>query len=114
MTADEAIQKAALAYLPATYKRILQHLEDTPCTTDQIAAHLGMTLGSAYKLVSALRDLRVIAIVEFRRLSTTGSIINVWGLGERNATRPKKLTQAERAKRWRAKSATPTLGVWGL
>jgi transcription initiation factor IIE alpha subunit len=114
MTADEAMAKAALAYLPATYKRAIQLLAETESDANGIAAHLGMTLGSAYKLLMILRDLRVIRIARYVRLTNSGTEIRLWGLGEKNVARPVKLTASERCKAFRERKKVPTIGVWGL
>jgi hypothetical protein len=114
VTADEAIAKAAIKYLPATYKRAIQYLEQHPADVTELSAHLGMTVGSGYKLLMALRELKVICIVEHRRLTIKGTAIRIWGLGEKHARPPAKKTPAERSKAWRDRRRTPTLGVWGL
>ncbi len=114
MTVDEAIAKASASYLPATYKRAIQFLAETPSDAEGIAKHLGMTHGSAYKLLMALRELRVICIVDHRRMSSRGTCKRVWGLGTKHANHPPKKTPAERSKKWREKQKVVTMGIWGL
>jgi transcription initiation factor IIE alpha subunit len=114
MTADEAMAKAALAYLPATYKRTIELLAQEETDANGIAKHLGMTLGAAYKLLMVLRDLRVIRIAKYVRMTKSGTEIKLWGLGEKNANRPIKQTASERCKAYRERKKVPTIGVWGL
>lgn len=114
MTADEAMAKAALAYLPATYKRAIELLAENESDATGIAKHLGMTVGAAYKLVMTLRDLGVLRVAGYVRLTTAGSEVKLWGLGTKNAPRPKKLTASERCKAFRERKKVTTLGVWGL
>ncbi len=114
MTADEAIAKASASYLPATYKRAIQFLAETPSDAEGIAKHLGMTLGSAYKLLMVLRELKVIRIAEHRRMSIRGTSVRIWGLGVKNANVPAKKTPAERSKKWRDKKKVVSLGLFGM
>jgi hypothetical protein len=104
MTANEAISKAAIAYLPATYRRILQQLAVETLDAQGIADYLGMTLGATYKLVMVLKGLRVICVVEYRRESIKGAPIKMWGLGSRDVRPPPKIAPAVRSKAWRERN----------
>ena len=113
MTADEAISKAATAYLPATYRRILQQLAVEPLDAQGIADYLGMTLGATYKLVMVLKGLKVICLVEYRRESIKGAPIKMWGLGSRDVRPPPKIEPAARSKAWRERNGQkPKMGVF--
>jgi hypothetical protein len=104
MTANEAISKAATAYLPATYRRILQQLAVEPLDSKGIADYLGMTLKATYKLVMVLKGLKVICVVEYRRESVKGAPIKTWGLGSKDVRPPPKVAPAARSKAWRERN----------
>ena len=104
MTPDEAIAKIAPAYVPATYKRILKRLGDEPLDSQGIADHLGMTLGSAYKLIMMLKAAKVICVVEYHRTSPKGAPIKTWGLGSKDVRPPPKIEPAARSKAWRERN----------
>lgn len=112
MTADQAIAKAAIAYLPATYKRLLTKLENEPLDAQGIAEFLGMTQNSVYKLIMVLKGLRVIRVAEFRRESVKGAPIKVWGLGSKDVRPPPKITPAARSKAWRDRRRVPAAPLW--
>ena len=112
MNAQDALHKAALHYLPATYRRLIMHLADTPCCAQEIADFLGMTLGSAYKLIEVLKAQEVICIVEHRRPGLKGAHIKVWGLGSKDVRPPRKRTPAERSKAWRDRKRPKKLGFF--
>jgi DNA-binding transcriptional ArsR family regulator len=120
MTSDKAIQKAALAYLPVTYKRLLKQLAESPLEAEEIAEFLTMTHGSVYKLLMVLRELKVICVVEYRRNAIKGAPIKVWGLGDKNKRPPAKISPAARSKAWRERHGQPLkpkldpLTIWGL
>ena len=121
MTPDEAIAKIAPAYVPATYKRILQRLGESQLTAQGIADYLGMTLGSAYKLIMMLKASRVICVVEYRRESVKGAPIKIWGLGSKDVRPPPKVEPAARSKAWRERNGqmprVPKLDaftIWGI
>ncbi len=107
MTSDEAIQKVAVAFIPATYKRVLQKLGESPLDSQEIADYLGMTLGGAYKLLMMLKAYKVICAVEYRRQSIKGAPIKVWGLGSKDARPPPKISPAARSKAWRERQCKP-------
>jgi hypothetical protein len=104
MTPDEAIAKIAPAYVPATYRRILQQLAVEPLDAQGIADYLGMTLGATYKLVMILKGLKVICVVEYHRTSIKGAPIKTWGLGSRDVRPPPKIAPAARSKAWRERN----------
>jgi hypothetical protein len=120
MTADEAIQKAAISYLPITYKRLLTQLGQTPLETVEIAKFLSITPDSVYKILMILRELQVICVVEYRRNAIKGAPIKVWGLGDKNKRPPPKISPAARSKAWRERHGQPIkpkldpLTIWGL
>lgn len=111
MTSEEAIAKAAVAYLPPSYKRTLRLLEERPSSSEEIARYIGMTVSSAYKLVMVLKSLEVICVVEYRRELATGALIKVWGLGQHDIKRPRKQTPAQRSKAWRQRKKTPDISM---
>lgn len=104
MTPDEAIAKIAPAYVPATYKRILKRLGDEPLDSQGIADYLGMTTGSAYKLIMLLKAAKVICVVEYRREAIKGAPIKLWGLGSKDVRPPPKIEPAARSKAWRERN----------
>ena len=104
MTPDEAIAKISPAYVPATYKRILQQLAVEPLDAQGIADYLGMTLGATYKLVMILKGLKVICVVEYRREAIKGAPIKLWGLGSKDVRPPPKIEPASRSKAWRERN----------
>lgn len=108
MTADEAIQQAALAYLPQSYKLLLRKLEEQPMDASEIATFLNMTQGSAYKLLMVVKELKVVCVVEYRRNAIKGAPIKVWGIGTKNVRPPPKITPAARSKAWRERNRPPT------
>jgi hypothetical protein len=113
MTADEAISKAAIAYLPTTYRRILQQLAVEPLDSQGIADYLGMTIGATYKLVMILKGLKVICVTEYRREAIKGAPIKLWGLGSRDVRPPPKIEPAARSKAWRERRGQkPKMGVF--
>lgn len=119
LTTEQAINKVAINYIPATYSRTIEMLGRAPGTVEDIARHLGMTVSSTYKLISILHEMKVIRVVEWRRIGLTGNMTKVWGLGTRDVRRPPKLTPAQRsaAYRERVKTMMPRevrLGIWGL
>lgn len=116
MTADEAIQKAALAYLPPTLKLAIQFLDQRPATSAQLAEHLGFAESSARNVTLRLRKLGVICVADYIYPDKQGGLEKVWTLGAKSAIARKrrKLSSSERTKRWRERQKVAKLGVWGL
>lgn len=116
MTADEAIQRAAVSYLPATYKQTLRYLDEEPMDAVNLAFRLGMTLGSCYKLIGVLKELKVICVHEHIRMSRKGECVKIWGLGDKDAKAPKPTTSAQRSASYRArqKQKPVRLGMLGV
>lgn len=120
MTADEAIQKAALAYLPPTYRLALKYLEQHRATSTQLAEHLGLAVSSARNVTMRLRKLGVICVADYVYPECQGGLEKVWTLGAKSVIARKRPKQSskERSKRWREKqkvlTGTAKIGVWGL
>ena len=108
MTRDEAIARVGIAYAPATYKRAIAFMAGKPRSTEEIAEHLGMEESSAYKVVTALRDLKVICAHAYRPTGIkngrrVGGQVKLWGLGTENAKPPTPLSMKQRSRNFRAR-----------
>lgn len=114
MTLQEALAKAAIPYLPATYRRAIELLAEGPASAARVAEHLGMTVGSAYKLICILRRLRVVCTVEYIRTGERGCPTKMYGLGSRNLTPPTIKSSKERTKKYRDKKRREQLAKKGL
>jgi predicted ArsR family transcriptional regulator len=115
MTSQEAIAKAALAYLPAHLKQAIQYLDHSPSSAEQLAEGVGVTAETSRRWIKVLRKLGVIYICEYVYPEGQGGVTKIWALGERRNVRPRdKLTPAERIRAYKARKKVVTLGVFGL
>jgi predicted ArsR family transcriptional regulator len=83
------------------YRRTLELLDDQPQRIAPIAKHLGMTIGSTYKLIDVLKAAKVVAVVDYE-WTAAGRRVNLYGLGSKDKRIPKKMP-AQRSKDWRTK-----------
>ena len=115
---DHAITTAALAFLPAQYRATISLIYVTPCTCEDVAKHLNTSNEYARKILTKLHKLKVACAVSWRRTGRNGMPTKVWGLGEKDARPPEKLTRSQISKRHRDSkriaSGSVRLGVWGL
>ncbi len=102
MDTKQAIAKAAIAYLPVTYKRTLELVGEEPASVEQIAAHVGMTIGAAYKMIAILKQLKVLCVVDYPRIHPRGPWTKLYGIGSKDKSPPQKVTGAERSAKCRA------------
>jgi len=99
MELDAAYARLGKNYVPVNYRRTIELLDKGPQKIAPIAKHLGMTIGSTYKLIDILKAAKVVAVVGYA-WDNAGRRVNLYGLGSRDKLIPKK-TPAQRSKDWR-------------
>lgn len=99
MELEAAYARLGRNYIPVNYRRTIELLDKCPQKIAPIAKHLGMTIGSTYKLIDVLKAAKVVAVVDYA-WDNAGRRVNLYGLGSRDKLVPKK-TAAQRSKDWR-------------
>ncbi len=118
MTHNEALTKAALAFLPRQYRKTIELIADEPLTNEELAEKLKTSNEYARRILYNLHREKVACVVHWRRTSCNGVHTKLWGLGVKDERQPPKLTPSERSARYRASkkntSGEVRLGIWGL
>jgi hypothetical protein len=118
MTAQEALIKTGLAFVPAQYRKTIELLDEKPMSCDELSKQLDTSLEYARIILGKLHKAKVTHIVSWRRIGRAGVCTKVWGLGIGDAKQPQKMTPTERTRKHRALkkglSGEVRLGVWGL
>lgn len=99
MELEAAYARLGRIYVPVNYRRTIELLDKGPKKIAPIAKHLGMTVGSTYKLIDILKTAKVVAVVDYA-WDNAGRRVNLYGLGSSDKLIPKK-TSAQRSKDWR-------------
>ncbi len=118
MTHNEALTKAALAFLPRQYRKTIELIADEPLTNEELAEKLKTSNEYARRILYNLHREKVACVVHWRRTSCNGVHTKLWGLGTKDVKQPPKLTASERSKRYRDNkrglSGEVRLGLFGL
>lgn len=108
MTPNEAYLKLIHVYFPKSVVMLIKHLEDHPMTVPEIATYLRLSEDQSYKIVSNLKQRKIICAVEYRLTGTCHR--KVYGLGSKDAPREKReRKEISRDYRKRQKYAESTL-----
>ena len=118
VTADEAIQKAALTFLPKQYGAVILALDQKGMTIEEVGEKIGTTAEYARRILCRLHKMKVTCVVSWRRTRATGVHTKIWGLGDKDEKQPQKLTRRQISARYRQNQRGLTgevrLGMFGL
>lgn len=102
---ESAILAIHRKYIPPMYQRLLIAITEQPLTIREIRETIDAHYVSVYKALMILRDHKAIHIAGWQ-YAEHGPHLPRWSAGPgKNATRPAKLTPAERSARYRRKHA---------
>jgi len=117
MTAQEALNKIAIDYVPVSYRRTIEYLDQNgPSHIVDIAHHLKRGVKSVANMVNDMKHKRIVCVAE-RVRKENGYITVLYGLGSRDAPNlgrsEKAACKSAREKERRLLANPPKPSVWG-